>query len=220
MRLIANFRKGEELRYISHLDVQRLLQRAMRRAQLPIKYSEGFNPHPLLAFSSALALGYTSEAEWLDLRLTAEIVPEHFTACMNEALPSGLKILRAAEVDQGLPTLTALMEGAGYQVEFVLADDVSHAQLQAGIDALLGGPIVVSKHTKGGIKQVDIRPQLIDLRITEYEKNRALLFVDGILNASGGLQVELLMQSLMRACQMAGNWRVHRAYVKFNQIEV
>ena len=66
MRMLAVYHKTESARYISHLDVQRTLQRAFRRAKLPLRFSEGFNPHPELSFASALATGTTSAAAWFD----------------------------------------------------------------------------------------------------------------------------------------------------------
>lgn len=108
MRLIANFHKGEALRFISHLDIQRLLQRALKRADMPVSYSQGFNPHPLLAFSSALALGYTSDAEWMDVRMEEAVDPQEFPARLNAVLPEGLRVVRAMEIPMELPTLTAL----------------------------------------------------------------------------------------------------------------
>ena len=69
MRIIARFEKGEAVRFVSHLDIQRTFQRAFRRANIPLAYSQGFNPHPQLSFATALSLGYTSEAEWFDVKL-------------------------------------------------------------------------------------------------------------------------------------------------------
>lgn len=67
MRIIASFYKHEQVMFVSHLDMQRLFQRAFRRADLPLAYSNGFNPHPLLSFATALSVGYTSDCEYLML---------------------------------------------------------------------------------------------------------------------------------------------------------
>ncbi len=222
MRIIANFHKGEPVRFISHLDVMRLLQRAMRRAGLPLKYSQGFNPHPVMAFASALALGYTSDAEWLDVQLESYVAPEDFISRMNAALPEGLGILRALEIEEKLPTLTALLQRAEYEVTLFLQLE-DREKIADGMDAFLSGPIVVTKRTKGGMKQVDIRPQLISLELTEPDTEhaeRAVLSVAGVLNADGGLKMELLLEALLKACGVQARWRVHRKAVYFNQIEV
>ncbi len=223
MRIIANFHKGEPVRFISHLDVMRLLQRAMRRAGLPLKFSQGFNPHPVMAFASALALGYTSDAEWMDVQLESFVAPEDFISRMNAVLPEGLRILRALEIEEKLPTLTALLQRAEYEVALYLNAPEDREKIINGMEALLSGPIVVTKRTKSGMKQVDIRPQLISLALTEPDAEQteyAVLSVAGKLNADGGLQMELLLQALMKACGAQARWRVHRKAVYFEKIEV
>ena len=224
MRIIANFRKGEELRFISHLDIQRLVQRAMRRANLPLSYSQGFNPHPILSFASALSVGYTSDAEWMDVRLAEDVAPEEFTARLNTALPDGLRVLKAKAVEESLPSLTALIQRSRYEATVIFDQPVDAPVLKDALEALLNGPIIVEKHTKGGMKQVDIRPQLISMRFLENDRegliDAANFDIEGILNASGSLQIELLLQALMLLCGATGRTRVHRTAVDFDKIEV
>ncbi len=224
MRIIANFHKNEDLRFISHLDIQRLVQRAMRRADLPLSYSQGFNPHPILSFASALSVGYTSEAEWMDVRLSENIEPDEFTKKLNTALPEGLRIVRTQVVEETLPSLTALIQRARYQATVYFDQPVSSQALKSALETLLNGPIVVEKHTKGGMKQVDIRPQLISIRFladdTKSMITSACFDIEGVLNASGSLQIDLLLQALMLACGAKGHTRVHRAAVDFDKIEV
>ena len=81
MKIIAAFEKTKEISYTSHLDVQRTLQRAFRRANLPLAFSKGFNPHPKLSFATALATGYTSAGEWLEVEL--EFGQEFFKGLMH-----------------------------------------------------------------------------------------------------------------------------------------
>lgn len=224
MRIIANFRKGEELRFISHLDIQRLVQRAMRRANLPLSYSQGFNPHPILSFASALSVGYTSDAEWMDVRLSEDVAPEEFTARLNTALPEGLRIIKAKAAEESLPSLTALIQRSRYEATVIFDLPMDALTLKDALEALLNGPIIVDKHTKGGMKQVDIRPQLVSMRFLENDSEGSLaeanFYIEGILNASGSLQIELLLQALMLSCGATGRTRVHRTAVDFDKIEV
>lgn len=220
MRIIANFHKGEALRFISHLDVQRLLQRALRRAKLPVRYSQGFNPHPLLSCASALSVGYTSDAEWMDVRLDEDIRPEDFISRMNAVLPEGLRVINAMGIDENVPTLTALLRTVEYEVHITLDAPADEARYHAAFKELLGGEIIVTKRTKGGMKQVDIRPMLVDIRVISHEGQAAVLLVDGILNASGGLPMELLIQAFLQVLGTSGRYTVHRTSVQFNQIEV
>ncbi len=224
MRIIANFHKGEELRFISHLDIQRLVQRAMRRADLPLSYSQGFNPHPILSFASALSVGYTSDAEWMDVRLSEDVAPEEFAARLNTALPDGLYLRNAKVVEETLPSLTALIQRARYDATVFFDQPVDILALKSALGVLLNGSIIVEKHTKGGMKQVDIRPQLISMRLLEDDREGPLTAanfdIEGILNASGSLQIELLLQALMLSCGAAGRTRIHRTAVDFDKIEV
>ncbi|MBQ6865648.1 MAG: DUF2344 domain-containing protein, partial [Clostridia bacterium] len=87
MRIIAALHERGRAAYLSHLDMQRTLQRALRRADMPLVYSQGFNPHPLVAFAGALSTGYESEREWFDVRLEGEIIPTDFEARLNEMPP-------------------------------------------------------------------------------------------------------------------------------------
>lgn len=208
MRLIANFHKGEALRFVSHLDVQRLLHRAMRRAHIPVAYSQGFNPHPLLSCASALSLGYTSDGEWLDVRLLKDMAPEDFANAMNEALPPGLCIRSARPIGEQEKTLTALLQAAHYRVELTFEAPIEKEALQSAVDTLLSGPILVEKRTKGGMKQVDLRPQLIGLRIVKAENTICVLEMHSVLNADGGLKVSLLLEKL---CDLVGVKALARA---------
>ncbi len=222
MRIIANYRKGEELRFISHLDIQRLLQRGLRRANIPLAYSQGFNPHPLLSFASALAVGYTSDAEWLDVRLSTQMDPADFMRKLNGVLPVGFRILEAKEAPEELPTLTSLTHSALHQIELTMEQAYSLPMLQDGLMQLLAGPIVVNKRTKGGMKDVDIRPQVLaaTLKGAEEKKDGLSLSILGVSNVNGSLNIELFMQELVRKWGLTGSWRVHRSGLYFENSDL
>src|SRR6185295_346248 len=97
-RVRAWFRKGERVRFISHLDVLRSWERAIRRAELPLSYSQGFTPHPKLAFASPLPLGFTSEAEVMDVTLDERVPLPEFSKRLAEQTTEDLAILRVEEV--------------------------------------------------------------------------------------------------------------------------
>lgn len=208
MRIIARFEKGEAARYVSHLDIQRLFQRAFRRARIPLAYSQGFNPHPLLAFASALPVGYTGAGEWLDVKLegtAAEMPPERFMQAVNETLPAGFAILAAEQAEERMPALSALMCAASYRL---LAPDAPDG-VQAAIDALMLDPIMVEKRTKGGMRTVSMRPQLLSMTYRD-----GVFRIVGTLNAHGSLHVELLMGALMRG-MLPFSYQAHREMIYF-----
>lgn len=214
MRIFANYHKAEEVRFISHLDMQRLLQRAFRRAQVPLEYSKGFNPHPLLSFASALAVGYTSETEWLDVRLEKEVDLTSFQQAVNAVLPVGVHIGKVLEAPQELPTLTALTQSALHQVCIYLENSLDENDLRRGIETLLNGEIIVKKRTKAGERMVDIRPQLLSIDLLEAG-TPVVLDITGLMNVDGALHIDLLLQQLMQAWGALGTWRVHRKHIYF-----
>jgi radical SAM-linked protein len=97
-RVQLKFRKGEEIKYISHRDLMRLFQRAIRRAEIPIAYSQGFNPHMKISWGQALKLGMTSDNEAATIQLAAPMTPREIMARLNQELPQGLEILDAVIV--------------------------------------------------------------------------------------------------------------------------
>lgn len=144
MRMLAVYHKTESARYISHLDVQRTLQRAFRRAKLPLRFSEGFNPHPELSFASALATGTTSDAEWFDVELTERMQPETFLAQVNAVLPQGIRLSDARELPAGIKTLSTLTRAAEYEVQTTFARTMTCEKAEAALESLLSGDIIVN----------------------------------------------------------------------------
>ncbi len=208
MRIIARFEKGERIRFVSHLDIQRTFQRAFRRADIPLAYSQGFNPHPQLSFAAALSLGYTSEAEWFDVKLAEEMEPDAFSAAVNAALPAGFRILEALAAPDSLPALSALMAAASYTVR-IFPEGLSSDMLVRVFNTMAEGPILVEKRTKGGMKTVDIRPLLLDYHFSQTAECLCMQLV-GVADASGSLGLELLFGALRERSPGGFSCRVHR----------
>ncbi len=121
-RLRIVFAKGERIKYISHLDLVRTWERALRRAEIPLAYSHGFNPRPKMAFAAALPLGLTSRGEVMDLFLTHSLSPSDFARRLKPHLPPGLEILFVEEVALKSPSLQSQVRSAEYRVT-VACDD-------------------------------------------------------------------------------------------------
>ena len=95
----VKYKKEDEMIFISHLDLQRLLQRAFRRAKINLSYSEGFNPHPKMSYGNALALGVESQGEYVDIEIEDDIEVKEFLERINEQLPDGIKFVKGQEID-------------------------------------------------------------------------------------------------------------------------
>ncbi len=115
-RIRVWFTKGERVQYISHLDVLRFWERAIRRAGLPLTYSQGFTPHPKLAFASPLPLGFTAEREVMDVTLDDRVPVEEFMARLAVEATGDLAVIAAKEVAVSSPPPQAAMLWADYRV--------------------------------------------------------------------------------------------------------
>ena len=116
--------KGEELRYVSHLDYANLFVRACKRAGLPMAYSEGFNPHPKVAFASALSLGAASDAEYVDFEMTEALAPSEVMACLGAHLPRGAQIVRLRLLEGKRKALMADVDEARYRITVSYAGSI------------------------------------------------------------------------------------------------
>ena len=195
--------------------MQRTLQRAFRRAQVPLAYSNGFNPHPQLSFASALSTGTTSDAEWFDVELSTEMEPEAFVRRVNAVLPDGFWLSNAWLAPEGFGSLSSKTCSALYDVTLEFDRPIAGEALQAALNGLLGGEIIVNKRTKSGVRPVDIRPQILKVSVTGIEGNSVTLQVQGRLQADGGLRVELLLGALYDRLDAHAAARIHRATMYF-----
>ena len=124
-KLRLEITKGEEIRYISHLDYASAMERAIIRAKLPVAYSEGFNPHMKISFASALAVGGTSQAEYIDIECKAEIDVNQAVEHLKATLPMGIRIKGAAYIQGNVPALMAIVNLATYEITVpLLAEDI------------------------------------------------------------------------------------------------
>ncbi|NOH03266.1 MAG: DUF2344 domain-containing protein [Chloroflexi bacterium] len=132
MRVRITFTKQGALRFIGHLDLHRLWERAMRRADLPIAYSQGFHPQPKISLAAALPLGFSSRGEVLDVRLNEELSIEDISARLQEALPPDVKIVDMQAVDERAPALQTQVLSAAYNVHLTEPVDGSELTRRAG----------------------------------------------------------------------------------------
>ncbi len=216
MRIIAAFQKNKEISYTSHLDVQRTLQRAFRRAELPLAYSKGFNPHPKLSFATALATGYTSDGEWFEVELDRPIEPQAFIERVNPALPDGMRVVEAFEADDSIDTLSKLIRAARYELTVHFDGAVAQQDVRSALDSIMGSePVIVDKKTKSGIKPTDIRPDILEASVKEVSDTSATLLVVGTLTAAGGLRAETFVRALFDRLHLNGFFTAHRISLCF-----
>lgn len=152
------YSKTNEGRFLSHLDLLRAVERAFRRAGLPLAYSEGYNPHPRISYGSALAVGVTSEAEYLDVELRQRVSAAEAAKRIEAALPPALKLVAVKELERQQPSLMAMINLARYQVTAQLSRPVSQDEANDIVQELLQqDSILITRKGKKGERIAGIR---------------------------------------------------------------
>ena len=173
-RLRVRFCRSEEVKFISHLDIMRLWQRAFNRAGISLAYSEGFNPHPRLSLAAPLALSVTSEAELLDVVLSDQSSPPYFTAVVSQQLPAGIEILQAHQIPITMPSLQSQLRFAEYRVE--LKTERTPQEIESAIARLLSLEHLPWQHQRDtGPRHYDLRALIDNLWLIDRDEGNCRL---------------------------------------------
>ena len=169
MRLRIAFSKHGKIRFTSHRDVARIWERALRRTNLPVAYSEGFTPRPKLSFGLALSTGHESDGEYLDVdldpELGAELDLDGLAPHLSAQLPVGMTATGVVVADRRMPSLQQAVTSCTWQID-VLGTDVATAQ--TAIEAALAAEeIIVTRERKGKEVTDDLRPLVLSLAVDE-----------------------------------------------------
>ena len=161
-RLRIKFSRGEEVKFISHLDIIRLWQRAFRRADIPLAYSEGFNPHPKISVAAPLPLGVTGEAELMDIFLSKWVTPHHFISAVGRELPPGIVISQVYPIGFNLPSLQSQVAFAEYRVEMEAEKELK--EVESALASLLMKKSLPWQHQRDtGVHSYDLRALVDEL---------------------------------------------------------
>lgn len=204
-RLRIVFGKQGAMKYIGHLDLSKTWERILRRAQILLAYSQGFNARPKIQFASPLPLGYTSDAELVDIRLEKPIPLEGLAAHLMSVSPPGLPIYSVSEVPHKAPALQTLIESATYQITF---EDVDPADLRARCEALLAQETILRTRRD---RPYDLRPLIRALHVDEAGCVIVELAVSAAAGGTG--RADEVIDALGLADRTA---RIHRTAIGLN----
>lgn len=165
MRIRITFVKQGALRYTGHLDLHKLWERAARRSELPLAYSQGFHPQPKLNMAAALPLGFSSRCELMDMKLEHDIPLNDLATRLNETLPSGIRVVGVEQVDERAPALQTQVASAEYEV--TLTEPVEGSELKRRIDSVSKSK-AIPRERRG--KMYDLRPLIQELGLLPNEK--------------------------------------------------
>lgn len=205
MRAVIKFSKSEAVKYISHLDVLRMFQRALMRSGLKTAYSEGYHPHMLLSFALAAPVGVASSCEYAEVYFEYPMFCEEIKQRLGATMPGGCEVLDVFELDEKYPALMSVVAAADYQFYYKLEES---AALARGLLNLNEQPeIIIMKKSKKGPKPADIKPMLYRMEMHENILECSLASggtanlrpdaLDGLLFEKTGVKAEQIFRTAL-----------------------
>ena len=183
--LRVKWSKGEGAKYTAHLENMRAFERAIRRADIPVAYSHGFHPHQRVAYGPPLALGFTSEAEYLDIQLTTPYEPRIFER-LNQALPPGFSVEEFHLLWSGAESLNKVLNAASYAIKTSLSFELATRKVDSIINSK---SLKVKRIRKESVEEIEGRPHILNLEALKAEAG-ALLNMTVALGEGGYIKVQ------------------------------
>lgn len=191
-RVLLRLKKGEQIKYIAHLDLMRAFEHALRRARIPVLYSSGFNPRPKMHFGGAIGVGVTSDDERIVLDLTEHEPAKEIMDGLNRVMPVGMEILDAEDVPEGMKPLAAL-NAAEYRVTLRCSADPQ--AVQSAVDELMTAGEVKVVRKRDESKEIDIRHHILGIEVGECTMGKLVLTARLRAGSSGGARPQDLVQA-------------------------
>jgi radical SAM-linked protein len=199
-KYILKYNKTGYLKYISHLDLMRLFHRSFKRAEIKLKYSNGYNPHPKMVIAQPLSLGYESTSEYLEIDTWEEFDQGIILSKLNSILPNGIKIIACKSLENFSKTLAALVEYAEYEIKI---DSNDLAKFENLVNFLNAPEILIEKyqHKSNTTKTIDIKPLIKEF---SYKINENNIVLNAIIRTGSNqnLNPEHFIQGILKYCDI------------------
>ena len=197
MKVRIKFKKDGSLRFIGHLDVMRFFQKVMRRAQIPIAFTAGYNPHMIMSFASPLGIGLTSQGEYFDIELAGHISSAEAVRRMNAVTAEGMEVISFRQIAEEKKMTAMAIASAADSLVGCKCRENGAVFTQERITGFLGQQeIVVTKQTKRSEQEADIRPLIYQMELTKEG-----IYLQLAAGSAQNLKPELVMSAL---CRFAG----------------
>ncbi|MCI9568790.1 MAG: DUF2344 domain-containing protein [Lachnospiraceae bacterium] len=194
MKIRIKFSKQGTMKFIGHLDSMRYFQKAMRRADVDIRYSEGFSPHQIMSFAAPLGVGLTGSGEYLDIEVHSSDSSRVMVKRLNEVMAEGVEILSFRRLPDGAANAMSLVAACDYTVRLREGYDNCGfwRDFFPGLnDFIQNGNLEIVKKTKKGEKQMDLRPFVYEYRLLEDRG----MFLKLSAGSSVNIKPELLLEA-------------------------
>lgn len=224
MKIRIKFAKYGMMRFIGHLDMMRYFQKAMRRAEIDIAYSEGFSPHQIMSFAAPLGVGITSEGEYLDIEVHSSKSSKEALKALNEVMVEGVSVLEYRKLKEGTKNAMSSVAAADYLVTYkntdadaclqenakgsVISENESipaFKELSEALQKFYGeqSEILITKPTKKGEKVMDLRPLIYELEAVEV-KGETGFFMKVCTGSVDNVKPELVLLAFSDYCEATG----------------
>ncbi len=198
-KLRVKFTKHGPIKFVGHLDVMRYFQKAIRRAEIDIKYSEGFSPHQLLSFAQPLSVGVTSDGEYLDMTVNSMVSVTDVMDRLNAVMNEGIKIIAVEELDETSVKAMTDVYAARYIAKFRETSKPDFDWISEFEKYLSKDTLPATKKTKSGFKEIDMKPMIFDYKFdTENQEVMLLLSMSSATTLKPALLFEGFFKSLDR----------------------
>ena len=204
MKIRIKFRKFGVMKFIGHLDIMRYFQKAMRRADIDICYSEGFSPHQIMSFAAPLGVGITSDGEYLDIEVHSTRSTKESITALNDTMVEGVEITGYVQLPDQAKTAMSIVAATDYELFFKEGYEppVTVTEFQEGLREHFLEPaeVLITKQTKKSEKVMDLKQLVYDFKVREMSLTARPVFCLRVsTGSSDNLKPELLVETLFRA---------------------
>lgn len=207
-KYILKYSRGEEVKYISHLDFVRFIHRVIRRAGLPMEFSQGFNPHPIMTVAMPLSVGITSESEYMKIGFNGEFSEDYIKDTLNKNMPRGFSVL-AVKKDEEKKYDFKKLDRAEY---IVTVETIGETDLKKFLE---NNELNVMKKSKSGVKEADIRPYIYEISEISRDENSIVLKMQLAAGNNYNLKPETVLDAMEKYSDnfKVEFWTIHRSKI-------
>lgn len=232
MKIRIQFAKYGVMKFIGHLDVMRFFQKAIRRADIDIRYSEGFSPHQIMSFAAPLGVGIESTGEYLDIEVNSMTSTDEIKAALNRVMVEGMEVLSVKLLPDNVKNAMASVAAAGYLVVYNSGYSMESKESNQTAAFPIDGTerklanfhtqerIPVTKTTKKSVMEIDIKPGIFELKAGKGINlpgkdinNLPAIYMLLDASSSGNIKPSMVMEELCKFCQTEfekNNWQIIR----------
>lgn len=190
LKIRIKFQKYGTMKFIGHLDIMRYFQKAMRRADIDICYTEGYSPHQVMSFAAPLGVGITSDGEYLDIEVHSSNSSKSCMKNLNQVMVDGIKVIDYVKLPEKSPSAMSIVAGADYSVSFREGYEVDFPWEEKFHEFMKQKSITILKKTKKSEKEVDIKPL-----IYSYGIENGVMHLSLATGSANNLKPELIMDA-------------------------